>query len=76
MPTLSLDVPVPLGASLLGRSFDALAMGIYPWFAAALGYRFAVGTDPAVAEDGRGVLRAVWGAMGVVPPPEIGRAHV
>lgn len=51
------------------RAFDALAMFSWPYLARTLGYTVRVGED--CAEDGRTVLRSVWGALGVAPPAEV-----
>ncbi len=55
--------------SSIGRAFDELAMRAWPHVARALGYTVRVGPD--CADDGREVLRAVWGAVGATPPAEL-----
>lgn len=49
------------------KLFDALAMKTFPWVAGLAGYRFRVGTDQQLRDDGRAVARAAWAAQGVTP---------
>lgn len=51
--------------------FDALAMGVWPWVARALGLTYRVGRSPELLADARAVHRAVSGPLGLLPPADV-----
>ena len=65
-PTTRPDAaPKPLAV----RLFDAAAMGLYPFVARALGYRFRTGNDHDLVRDAHAVHGVVWSEKGMAPPP-------